>query len=104
MSEKISPEQAARAAEAITDCLNCDDDEAQQRLQRIYEYLDGALSYDDIREVRAHLEDCPQCASNYDLECVIRDTVRRCCTEQAPETLKVTILERISTIRTDSGH
>lgn len=75
--------------------------EAAARLERIYEYLDGALSRADIAEVQEHLGDCSECAQDYDLECVIRTAVRRSCSEQAPEALKVTILEKISQIRVE---
>lgn len=86
-------------------CKDCDTPaESAERLERIYEYLDGVLSRGDIDDVQAHLNDCPECASDYDLECVIRGAVRRSCTEQAPDTLKVTIMEQISQIRTEAGH
>lgn len=85
-------------------CLNGDCEETDERMERIYEYLDGALSRRDIEEVQAHLDDCPDCASVHDLECIIRATVRRSCVEQAPETLKVNILEKISELRVEAGH
>ncbi|GAA1805339.1 mycothiol system anti-sigma-R factor [Nesterenkonia flava] len=86
-------------------CKDCDTEaEAAARLERIYEYLDGALSRRDIAEVQQHLSDCPECASDYDLECLIRSAVKRSCAERAPETLKVTIIERISQIRVEAGH
>lgn len=86
-------------------CKDCETAaESAERLERIYEYLDGVLSHSDISEVQAHLSDCPECASDYDLECVIRSVVRRSCTEQAPEKLKVTIIDRISQIRIEAGH
>ncbi|WP_022872347.1 mycothiol system anti-sigma-R factor [Nesterenkonia alba] len=91
-------------SEKTTDCADCDDTEHAARLARIYEYLDGALSYEDIEEVRAHLDGCPECASDYDLECLIRTAVRRSCVERAPETLKITIMEKISRIRVEAGH
>lgn len=86
------------------ECLRGDCQETEERMDRIYEYLDGALSRDDLEDVRSHLHDCPDCASDYDLECIIRSVVRRSCAERAPETLKVTIMERISQIRVDAGH
>lgn len=86
-------------------CKDCETTaEAAERLERIYEYLDGALTRQDISEVQKHLSDCPECASDYDLECVIRSVVKRSCTEQAPEMLKVTIIERISQIKIDAQH
>lgn len=71
---------------------------------RIYEYLDGALTLADLKEVKAHLDHCPECAEQYDLECIIRSVVRRSCQEHAPEQLKANIITRISQIRIESGH
>ncbi|RJN33061.1 mycothiol system anti-sigma-R factor [Nesterenkonia natronophila] len=86
-------------------CRDCESTaEAVERLERIYEYLDGALSRDDINDVQNHLSDCPECASDYDLECLIRSVVKRSCTEQAPETLKLTIIQRISQIKIEARH
>lgn len=78
----------------MSDCQSlgdCDD----SRISRIYEYLDGALSREDLADIKAHLEGCPDCAQEHDLECVIRSVVRRSCKEAAPENLKASILERI---------
>ena len=77
---------------------------ADDRLVRIYEYLDGALTLADLKEVKAHLQHCPECTNAYDLECIIRSVVRRSCQEQAPEQLKANIITRISQIRIESGH
>lgn len=70
---------------------NCDD----ERIVRIYEYLDGALSREDLGEIKVHLEECTECSDEYDLECVIRSVVKRSCKEAAPETLKSAILARL---------
>lgn len=69
------------------------------RIERLYEYLDGALSHDDIVEIKHHLEGCPECAEEYDLECVIRTVVKRSCKEAAPQTLKASIMDRISQLK-----
>ena len=52
----------------------------------IYEYLDGVLTGEDIDEIHGHLLECPECAREYDLECIIRTVVRRSCAERAPQT------------------
>ncbi|MGA7207256.1 MAG: mycothiol system anti-sigma-R factor [Specibacter sp.] len=70
---------------------DCDD----ARVGRIYEYLDGALSREDLIEIKVHLDGCTDCAHEYDLECVIRTVVKRSCKEAAPETLKAAILARL---------
>ncbi|GAP56205.1 hypothetical protein AHiyo6_27700 [Arthrobacter sp. Hiyo6] len=47
----------------MSDCQglgDCDD----ARIERIYEYLDGALTHDDIAEIKDHLDDCPKCLSS----------------------------------------
>ena len=83
----------------MSDCQSlgdCDD----TRIARIYEYLDGALSCDDLAEIKAHLDSCPDCAGEHDFECVIRSVVKRSCKEAAPENLKAAILERIHRTRT----
>lgn len=67
----------------------------EARLERIYEYLDGVLEADGVDAVRTHLEGCEECRSVYDLECIIRNVVRRSCHDAAPEQLKLKILERL---------
>lgn len=82
----------------MSDCHtlgDCDD----SRIERLYEYLDGALSHKDLVEIKEHLDNCPDCAQDHDLECVIRSVVKRSCREAAPETLKSRILTRISEIQ-----
>ncbi len=83
----------------MSDCQglgDCDD----TRMQRIYEYLDGALTHNDIAEIKGHLDTCPECFEQYDLECVIRTIVKRSCIEAAPENLKNNILDKIHSMRT----
>ena len=83
----------------MSDCESMGDC-ADSRIERLYEYLDGALSHQDLVEIKDHLNDCPQCAEEHDLECVIRSVVKRSCTEVAPSTLKASILDRISQLKT----
>jgi anti-sigma factor (TIGR02949 family) len=82
----------------MSDCHglgDCEDD----RMQRIYEYVDGALSRDDLAEIKAHLGSCQECAEEHNLECLIRSVVKRSCQEAAPQTLKERILDKIGHIR-----
>jgi len=79
----------------MSDCQglgDCDD----ERMKRIYEYVDGVLSREDVEEIQSHLESCPECANEYNLECLIRTVVKRSCREAAPQDLKERILAQIS--------
>ncbi|NKX52377.1 mycothiol system anti-sigma-R factor [Arthrobacter deserti] len=86
----------------MSDCQGLGDC-ADERMKRIYEYVDGVLSREDVEEIQAHLESCPECAKEYSLECLIRTVVKRSCREAAPETLKERILARISHAETASA-
>jgi hypothetical protein len=56
----------------MSDCQglgDCDD----TRMQRIYEYLDGAFTHAATsRRSNSIWMSCPECTQQYDLECVIR--------------------------------
>lgn len=82
----------------MSDCESLGDC-ADSRIERLYDYLDGALSHADLVEIKDHLEDCPECAEEHNLECLIRSVVKRSCTEVAPSTLKASILDRISALK-----
>ncbi|MFW0108635.1 mycothiol system anti-sigma-R factor [Rothia sp. P6271] len=73
-----------------------------EKLTRIYEYLDGALSCEDLQELQNHLAECHDCAQEYDLECVIRSVVKRSCRQSAPSDLKARILGTINNLK--QGH
>ncbi len=83
----------------MSDCESMGDC-ADARIERLYEYLDGALSHEDLTEIKDHLAGCPECAEEHDLERVIRSVVKRSCTEVAPSTLKANILGRINHLKT----
>lgn len=73
-----------------------------ERLTRIYEYLDDPLSCQDLEELQAHLAECTHCAQEYDLECIIRQAVRRTCTERAPQNLKSRIRDCIDALHSQA--
>ncbi|MFJ3956482.1 mycothiol system anti-sigma-R factor [Arthrobacter sp. NPDC090010] len=82
----------------MKDCQGLGDCE-DARIERIYEYLDGALPRADVEEIKEHLASCPNCLEQHDLECMIRSMVKRSCTEAAPAELKQSILEKIHSAR-----
>ena len=69
------------------------------QMDRIYQYLDGALDAQAFAEVRVHIENCSACQSERDLEIIIRDVVRRSCDEKAPNELKTRIMYRIAELK-----
>ncbi|MDO4897939.1 MAG: mycothiol system anti-sigma-R factor [Rothia sp. (in: high G+C Gram-positive bacteria)] len=73
-----------------------------ERLARIYEYIDDPISCKDLDELQAHLAECAQCAQEYDLECIIRQAVRRTCKETAPQDLTSKIRARIDELHAES--
>lgn len=75
----------------------------EERLAKIYTYIDDPLSCQDLEELQAHLAECETCAKEYDLECIIRQAVRRTCKETAPVNLKSRIRACIDDIHT-GGH
>lgn len=68
---------------------------SEEQVERIYEYLDGALTVEDLKKIAAHLETCEDCTHESELEQVIRTVVKRSCSETAPETLRANIMGRI---------
>lgn len=71
-------------------------------LDRVYDFLDHeldnrSLTYD---EIKAHLEECRPCLSNYDIERVVREVLARSCgCEHAPDELRIRIQARIREVR-----
>ena len=43
---------------------------SETRMDSIYRYLDGALETADLEEVKAHIQNCPECQSEH--ECTWR--------------------------------
>lgn len=69
-------------------------------LKALHPYLDRELSDEDIVQVRAHLDDCLGCLHMFQFQDSLRRLVRvRCQEQQAPETLRVRILERLAAER-----
>jgi mycothiol system anti-sigma-R factor len=89
MSQEFAAEHAGH-----TDC--------SEVLHRIFEYLDGELSPADVARVAAHLQACGPCLAEHDLERTLKAVVRRSCSEQpAPPTLRLSIMQQITTIRVE---
>jgi mycothiol system anti-sigma-R factor len=71
-------------------------------LHRIYEYLDGEMSPEDVTRVAQHLEECRPCLAEHDLDRAVKQVVRRACSdEHAPDYLRMRISSSITVIRGD---
>lgn len=84
---------------SVSDELNddpCCTSARARSLERIYHYLDGELERHEIEKIQAHLDDCVDCSSEYEIESLLKELVRRSCTAgSAPEGLRERIRERI---------
>lgn len=68
-----------------------------ESLTRIYHYLDGELTTTEIREISIHLEQCPSCHDEYEIEALLKELVRRSCShDRAPMGLREKIRQRIA--------
>jgi mycothiol system anti-sigma-R factor len=69
-------------------------------LDRVYEYLDGEMTSEDVAKIRQHLDECSPCLTEYDLDRALKALVRRSCTcETAPDTLRARIMVQITEVR-----
>lgn len=68
-------------------------------LLRVYEYLDGEMTDEDCVAVRAHLDDCAPCLSEFERDQALKALVRRSCgCEPAPAQLRMQILATITRV------
>ena len=71
-------------------------------LTRIFEYLDGELTARDVDRVREHLAACEPCLAQHEFDRAMKALVRRSCAmEQAPASLRLSIVQRITTVRVE---
>lgn len=78
--------------------------DCEQALGRLFSYLDSELDPADAARVRAHIKDCRSCLDELAVETVLKNLVRRCCQEQAPDDLRVKIHARLTTLRITGSH
>lgn len=79
---------------------DCPEPHCQDILDRVYEYLDGEMSEDDMVRVRHHLDECDPCLAQYELSTALKALLRRgCACESAPRELRARIMVRITQVR-----
>jgi mycothiol system anti-sigma-R factor len=89
---EMTPEMGPEISPGTCDCSDA--------LSHVYDYLDGEVEDNRRRAIARHLDECPPCREQFDLEQVVKSLVHRCCcSERAPETLRVRIVARISEVR-----
>lgn len=88
-------EQAPGTAEQAGGCgPGC-----EQALGRLIAYVDRELEPLDAEQVRRHIEDCRPCLDEMAVETMLKELVKRCCQDKAPEDLRVRIHAQLTTLR-----
>lgn len=70
--------------------------ECEHVLKHLYEYLDSEMTPGDEERMRAHVAHCSPCLAELSVEDLVKQLVRRSCTERAPETLRVRIYQQLT--------
>lgn len=81
--------------------MSCEEDDVDCRtvVEQIYAYLDGELAELEVARLKAHLEACPPCVTEYERDQLLKRLVQRSCAcEQAPTTLRAQIMTQITTV------
>jgi mycothiol system anti-sigma-R factor len=68
-------------------------------IEHLYEYLDGELSPVEKAKFKEHLDECVPCLRKYGLEDVVKNLVKRSCSERAPEELREKVLLKIRQVK-----
>lgn len=70
---------------------NCDD-----VIAHLFEYLDSEMTDSDAERMRAHVADCSPCLAELSIDELVKRLLRRSCAEQAPEHLRLKIHMQIT--------
>ena len=78
--------------------------DCSETMYRIMEYLDGEMTEADMVKIAAHLDGCQPCLAEHDLEMMMKALVKRSCAcEEAPPSLRTTILQSFTSYSTADG-
>ena len=76
-----------------------DDFDCSELGRNVFAYIDDELTPVDCERIKTHLNECPECLSEYERDLVLKSLIRRSChCESAPASLRVQILTRITAI------
>ena len=75
---------------------DCGCDKAQKDLE---EYLHNELCSEEAADIRAHMENCAECADELQVGVVLTEAVKKACDETAPEDLKAEVLTKLRALQ-----
>jgi mycothiol system anti-sigma-R factor len=78
-------------------------DHCQEALDRLFLFIDQELPDDELREIAAHLNGCPPCETEKRVNERIKAIVSGCPHEQAPEELRMRVLQIVGEVRAAGG-
>lgn len=70
-------------------------------LSAVFLYLDHELNEStQLQAIEVHLQECPPCGQQYDVERRLHELVMRCCSDvEAPATVRQRVIQRITELR-----
>ena len=78
------------------------DTDCSEFLLRIYEYMDGEMGPEENLRFEAHVRECRPCLEQHRVDQTVKSLIRRVePAAHAPETLRASIIARITTIRVE---
>lgn len=86
-------------AENAPSAEGCEGPDCETALESLYLFLDSEIDSASCAEIQAHIDDCSECLSEYDLERIVKALVSRSCSEVAPEPLREKVLVSIRTVQ-----
>ena len=73
--------------------------DCREVLEEVYLYIDAECSEVRRSVIRAHLDECSPCLSEYGIEQEVRAIVQRCCSnEKAPDEVKDRLRRKLNAI------
>ena len=64
-------------------------DQCEKTMRQLTVYMDRELNDAEVRQVKAHLDDCPPCEKVFEFQSEMKRLVRKeCCTDDAPARLR----------------
>jgi mycothiol system anti-sigma-R factor len=77
---------------------NCD-----EALDRVFEYIDGEMGAPDLERIGQHLRECPPCEAEKKVNEKLKNMVKKCSDDVAPEDLRAKVMATIKEARGDQS-